>query len=61
MWSLEIFVNRHYGEREAVLIDTFLTVEASQALADFINTSSKNLIAIFVTQGHGDYFLALPC
>src|ERR1700674_1771094 len=31
-----------YGERDAVLVDTFLTAEASQALADWVAASGKN-------------------
>src|SRR5271170_3843690 len=45
-----------YGERDAVLVDTFLTAEASQALADWVITSGKNLTTIYLTHGHGDHF-----
>jgi len=37
-----------YGERDAVLVDTFLTAEASQALADWVVASGKNLTAIYL-------------
>jgi hypothetical protein len=36
-----------YGERDAVLVDTFLTAEASQALADWVVASGKNLTTIY--------------
>src|SRR5207244_7762443 len=42
-----------YGERDAVLVDTFLTAEASQALADWVMASGKNLITIYLTHSHG--------
>jgi glyoxylase-like metal-dependent hydrolase (beta-lactamase superfamily II) len=38
-----------HGERDAVLVDTFLTTEQS----------GKNLIAIYITHGHGDHFFGL--
>jgi glyoxylase-like metal-dependent hydrolase (beta-lactamase superfamily II) len=48
-----------YGERDAVLVDTFLTTEQSQTLLDWVVASGKNLIAIYVTHGHGDHFFGL--
>jgi glyoxylase-like metal-dependent hydrolase (beta-lactamase superfamily II) len=48
-----------YGERDAVLIDTFLTNEASQALADWVAASGKNLTTIYSTHGHGDHFFGI--
>ena len=43
------------GERDAVLVDTFLTVEQSQTLVDWVVASGKNLTAIYITHGHGDH------
>jgi len=34
-----------YGERDAVLVDTFLTTEQSQTLLDWVVPSGKNLTA----------------
>jgi glyoxylase-like metal-dependent hydrolase (beta-lactamase superfamily II) len=48
-----------YGERDAVLVDTFLTVEQCNTLADAIVASGKALKAIYVTHGHGDHFFGL--
>jgi glyoxylase-like metal-dependent hydrolase (beta-lactamase superfamily II) len=43
------------GERDAVLVDTFLTREQSARLADEIAATGKNLTYIYVTHGHGDH------
>jgi glyoxylase-like metal-dependent hydrolase (beta-lactamase superfamily II) len=47
------------GDRDAVLVDTFLTTEQSQMLLDWVVASAKNLIAIYITHGHGDHFFGL--
>jgi glyoxylase-like metal-dependent hydrolase (beta-lactamase superfamily II) len=48
-----------YGERDAVLVDTFMTVEHCSALADAIDASGKSLKAIYFTHGHPDHFYGL--
>jgi glyoxylase-like metal-dependent hydrolase (beta-lactamase superfamily II) len=48
-----------YGERDAVLVDTFLTIEQSNGLADAIGASGKTLKAIYVTHAHGDHFFGI--
>ena len=48
-----------YGERDAVLVDTFLTVDQTKGLADAIVTSGKTLKAIYLTHAHGDHFFGL--
>jgi glyoxylase-like metal-dependent hydrolase (beta-lactamase superfamily II) len=48
-----------YGERDAVLVDTFLTVDQCNTLADGIVASGKVLKAIYVTHPHGDHFFGL--
>jgi glyoxylase-like metal-dependent hydrolase (beta-lactamase superfamily II) len=48
-----------YGERDAVLVDTFLTTDQSQTLLDWVVASGKNLTAIYITHGHGDHFFGL--
>jgi glyoxylase-like metal-dependent hydrolase (beta-lactamase superfamily II) len=47
------------GERDAVLVDTFLTAAQSQTLVEWVVASGKNLTAIYVTHGHGDHFFGL--
>ena len=48
-----------YGERDAVLVDTFLTVDQCNGLADALVASGKTLKAIYITHGHGDHFFGL--
>jgi len=44
-----------YGERNAILVDTFLTIDQSRVLLDWVIASGKNLTAIYLTHGHGDH------
>jgi glyoxylase-like metal-dependent hydrolase (beta-lactamase superfamily II) len=48
-----------YGERDAVLVDTLLTIDQSQALLNWVIASGKNLTAIYLTHGHGDHIFGL--
>ena len=45
-----------YGERDAVLVDAFLTVKQASALADWVASKGKNLTTIYITHGHGDHW-----
>jgi glyoxylase-like metal-dependent hydrolase (beta-lactamase superfamily II) len=45
-----------YGFRDAVLIDSFITLEQARAQADWIASTGKNLTTIYATHGHGDHF-----
>ena len=44
------------GKRDAVLVDTFVTVDQNRALVDWVAASGKNLTTIYATHGHGDHF-----
>jgi glyoxylase-like metal-dependent hydrolase (beta-lactamase superfamily II) len=44
------------GERDAVLVDTPITVEQARALANWVVASGKNLTTIYATHGLGDHF-----
>jgi glyoxylase-like metal-dependent hydrolase (beta-lactamase superfamily II) len=45
-----------YGERDAVLVDTPLTIDGGQEVLDWVVASGKNLTAIYATHAHGDHF-----
>jgi glyoxylase-like metal-dependent hydrolase (beta-lactamase superfamily II) len=44
------------GERDAVLVDTFLSAQHSKELVDWVVESGKKLRTIYITHGHGDHF-----
>src|ERR1700724_3551003 len=44
------------GERDAVLVDTPITVEQARALANWVAATGKNLTTIYASHGHGDHF-----
>ncbi|WP_194904296.1 MBL fold metallo-hydrolase [Catenulispora rubra] len=44
-----------FGERDAVLVDTFLTIEQNQQLVDWVKAHDRNLAYIYLTHGHGDH------
>jgi glyoxylase-like metal-dependent hydrolase (beta-lactamase superfamily II) len=48
-----------YGERDAVLVDTFLTERHSKELLDWVGESGKNLTNIYVTHAHGDHYFGV--
>src|ERR1700733_1201689 len=47
------------GKRDAVLVDTFITLEQNRPLVDWIAASGKNLTTIYATHGHGDHFFGV--
>ncbi|PFH11357.1 glyoxylase-like metal-dependent hydrolase (beta-lactamase superfamily II) [Collimonas sp. PA-H2] len=48
-----------YGERDAMLVDTFLPNEQNEELADWIAASGKNLTMVYITHAHPDHFCGL--
>ena len=47
------------GERDAALVDTAITVEQNQKIADWVVSTGKNLTTIYATHGHGDHFFGV--
>jgi glyoxylase-like metal-dependent hydrolase (beta-lactamase superfamily II) len=43
------------GERDAVLVDTFTTIEQNEKLIDWVRQHERNLTHIYCTHGHGDH------
>jgi glyoxylase-like metal-dependent hydrolase (beta-lactamase superfamily II) len=58
MWS-PISSTLISGRRDAVLVDTYITVEQADILVDWVVASGKNLTTIYVTHGHGDHFFGI--
>jgi glyoxylase-like metal-dependent hydrolase (beta-lactamase superfamily II) len=48
-----------FGEREALLVDTFLSDQQTAELADWIAASGRRLSTIYITHGHPDHFFGL--
>ena len=48
-----------YGQRDAVLVDAFLTIEQAHAVVDWVTASRKNLTTIYITHGHADHFFGI--
>jgi glyoxylase-like metal-dependent hydrolase (beta-lactamase superfamily II) len=44
------------GERDAVLVDAFLTTSEGEELAEWVKRSGKSPSLVLITHGHGDHF-----
>ncbi|MCP2266338.1 MBL fold metallo-hydrolase [Promicromonospora thailandica] len=44
-----------WGERDAVLVDTFTTTEQNDRLIEWVRAHDRTLAAVYVTHGHGDH------
>jgi glyoxylase-like metal-dependent hydrolase (beta-lactamase superfamily II) len=47
------------GQRDAVLVDTFVTIEQNRTLTELLARAGKNLKTIYATHGHGDHFFGV--
>jgi glyoxylase-like metal-dependent hydrolase (beta-lactamase superfamily II) len=43
------------GSQDAVLVDTFATIDQNRQLVDWMKKSGKNLTTIYITHAHGDH------
>ncbi|MFC3501431.1 MBL fold metallo-hydrolase [Micromonospora krabiensis] len=48
-----------YGERDAVLVDTYTTVEQNQALVDWVRSFGRRLTHVYITHAHGDHLFGV--
>jgi glyoxylase-like metal-dependent hydrolase (beta-lactamase superfamily II) len=48
-----------YGERDAVLVDTFTTIEQNSELVEWVTSFDRNLVHIYITHGHGDHLFGI--
>jgi glyoxylase-like metal-dependent hydrolase (beta-lactamase superfamily II) len=58
MWS-PMSATLVHGERDAILVDTLVTFDQVDALADWIDRFEKNLTTIYITHGHSDHWIGL--
>lgn len=48
-----------YGERDAVLVDTFTSIEQNAELVEWVRSFDRNLTYIYITHGHGDHLFGI--
>lgn len=58
MWS-PMSATLIHGDRDAVLVDTLVTFDQVDALADWIEGFGKRLAGIYITHGHSDHWIGL--
>jgi glyoxylase-like metal-dependent hydrolase (beta-lactamase superfamily II) len=48
-----------YGDKDAVLVDAYMTTKQANTLADWVASKRKNLTTIYITHGHGDHWFGV--
>jgi glyoxylase-like metal-dependent hydrolase (beta-lactamase superfamily II) len=48
-----------YGDRDAVLVDTYTSIDQNAELVRWVKGFGRNLTHIYVTHGHGDHFFGI--
>src|SRR3954468_9291891 len=57
MWS-PISSTLIFGRDDAVLVDPPMTTEQAASVEAWVDASGRNLVAIYITHGHADHWLA---
>src|SRR5690242_359978 len=47
------------GERDAILVDTLVTFDQVDSLADWVKSFQKRVTTILITHGHSDHWIGL--
>jgi len=48
-----------FGDHDAVLADTFLTIEQNERLIEWVKARGRNLTHVYLTHGHGDHIYGI--
>lgn len=48
-----------YGEKDAVLIDTFISISQNVELVKWVKSFNRKLTHIYITHGHGDHWFGI--
>ena len=48
------------GERDAILVDTTITYDQVDRLADWVERFGKQVVGVVITHGHSDHWIGLP-
>ncbi len=48
-----------YGERDAVLVDTFTSIQQNAELVEWVSSFDRNLTHVYITHGHGDHLFGI--
>ena len=48
-----------FGDHDAVLVDTFTTIEQNERLIEWVKAHERNLTHIYLTHGHGDHIYGI--
>jgi glyoxylase-like metal-dependent hydrolase (beta-lactamase superfamily II) len=48
-----------YGDQDAVLVDTYTSIEQNAELVQWVRSFGKRLTYVYITHGHGDHFFGI--